>query len=207
MRIILLLIIFFNVINSNSKTPNFYEKYFDNCDIVLDNGNFKTCYSFKYKSATSSIINLNASDIDTNNISKRPNFYEDKNIPHFFRTNTNDYTNTGFDRGHIQSDASNDYNQHALNLTYVMSNIALQYPNTNRQSYFAVEKRERELTKINGVITVLTLIKYTDNKVNGINIPSNFIKIFFNNNFLECYNIKNDNKKYTLDEMRVKCDF
>lgn len=184
-----------------------YNKYFQNCDKDLYNGYFRTCYNYQYKSATASYIELSGNNVDKKNIKLRFDFTEDINIPVIYRTKDSNYTNSGFDRGHIQSDASNDYSEDSRNATYLMSNITMQYPQTNRRSYLAIEKRERELAVQYKNIESLTLITYTEESVKGIRIPEEYFKIFWNNYFKECYKIKNDNKVYTLEEMKLDCSF
>lgn len=180
-------------------------KYFENCDKPLDNGYFKTCYNYEYKSATASYIELSGANVNKGNIKKRFDFTEDQKIPEIFRTKDSDFLNSGCDRGHIQSDASNDYSEVSRNVTYLMSNITMQYPNTNRRSYLKVEKRERELALKYKQIKSLTLISYSDKSIKGIRVPLEYNKIFWSNNFKECYVIKNDNKIYTLEEMKIDC--
>lgn len=182
-----------------------YKNYFKNCHKELDNGYFKTCYNYNYKSAVASYIELSGDNVNSLNIKIRDQFIEDLNLPVQYRTNTSNYTKTGFDRGHIQSDASNDYSIDSKNVTYLMSNVTLQYPITNRRSYLEVEKRERELATEYKYIKALTLITYTDTKINGITIPKDFTKIYWNDKFSECYNIKNDNTQYTLEQMKIDC--
>ena len=197
----LLLISFACVLNSAEVN---IEKYFKNCDQVLNNGVFKSCYNYSYKSTTASYIELTDRSNQTS-IKERFAFYDDKNIPVQYRASSSDYTNRGRDRGHIQSDASNDYYKEVLYLTYAMSNITMQYPQTNRRSYLEVEKHERKLVHEYGNIRALTVIKYSNESINGIGIPLDYTKIFWNDNFIECYNIKNDNKIYTLEQMRINC--
>lgn len=180
-------------------------KYFEKCDKPLDNGYFKTCYNYEYKSATASYIELSGANVNKGNIKKRFDFTEDLNIPEIFRTKDSDFLNSGCDRGHVQSDASNDYSEESRNATYLMSNITMQYPNTNRRSYLKVEKRERELAVQYKQIKALTLISYTDKTIKGIRIPFEYTKILWNKNIRECYIIKNDNIIYSIDEMRIDC--
>lgn len=180
------------------------DNHFKNCNQILNNGYFKTCYDYQYKSATASYIELTNISNEIG-IKERFSFYDDKSIPVQFRTSSSDYTNKGKDRGHIQSDASNDYSKEALYSTYSMSNITMQYPLTNRRSYLAVEKRERILVSKYNNIRALTIIKYTDESVNGIRIPLDYTKIFWNDNIKECYIIKNDNIVYSLEQMKTNC--
>lgn len=199
---LILLIIISTILNADWID---YNKYFQNCDKNLDNRYFKTCYNYSYKSATASYIKLSGDNVDKKNIKLRFDFTEDTNIPIMYRTKDSDYTNSGFDRGHIQSDASNDYSEESRNATYFMTNITMQYTQTNRRSYLAVEKRERELAVQYKNIESLTIIEYSEKSVNGIRIPQDYTKIYWNGNFKECYKIKNDNIVYTLDQMKIDC--
>ena len=214
LKIIILVVLAYSALACNLNAGEFrepdVEKYFQDCDKtgqILDNKIFKSCYNYEYKSSTVSYIELTSVNIDSKNIKHRPAFYSDLTVPEEFRTNYNDYTGKGFDRGHIQSDASNDYSEEVLHLTYAMSNITLQYPHTNRRSYLSVEKRERELTTRykNKNIKGLTLISYSAETINGIRVPLEYKKIFWNSEFIECYNIKNNNIVYSLEEMKIDC--
>ena len=60
----------------------------------------------------------------------------------------------------------------------------MQKPITNRKSYLEVEKRERELAVIHGKIKALTVINYTQESINTIRVPSEYIKIFFDNFYI-----------------------
>lgn len=197
------LIILLLIVNASADIE--INKYFEDCDKPLDNGYFKTCYNYEYKSATASYIELSGVNTNEKNIKLRFDFTEDLNVPEIFRTKDSDFLNSGCDRGHIQSDASNDYSEASRNATYLMSNITMQYPNTNRRSYFKVEKRERELAVHYKNIKALTLISYSDKSIKGIRIPLEYTKIFWNNNFQECYIIKNDNKVYNIEQMKIDC--
>ena len=198
-----LIIILLLIVNASADIE--INKYFEDCDKPLDNGYFKTCYNYEYKSATASYIELSGVNTNEKNIKLRFDFTEDLNVPEIFRTKDSDFLNSGCDRGHIQSDASNDYSEASRNATYLMSNITMQYPNTNRRSYFKVEKRERELAVHYKNIKALTLISYSDKSIKGIRIPLEYTKIFWNNNFQECYIIKNDNKVYNIEQMKIDC--
>lgn len=210
MKILLLATFMFLNINLVAFDENIANNYFKNCNQILENTNFRSCYNYNYKGSTASYTHLYNEDIDSLNISQRPGFYEDTRIPQQYRVKTIDYYFTGFDQGHIQSDANNDYNYDILKETYALSNVVPMYFKTNRVSFLSVEKRERELTRQYKDIEVLTLINYNDNVIKGLNVPSEFVKIFFRSldkNFLECYKIKNDNNEYILEEMKIECNF
>ena len=177
------------------------------CDTLIDNTYFKTCYSFEHNSAIWSYAKITDGN-NTVGITKRPSFYADKRIPLEHRVYSSDFTNTGFDRGHLQNDSNFDYSEESLKETYAMSNITLQYPKTNQISNRLIENRQREILKTQKEIEIYILIYYGDEKVkNKISIPTYFYIITSNkkNNFKECHILKNDNIEYTLDQMKTEC--
>jgi endonuclease G len=180
------------------------------CSQVIDNGYFKLCYSYKEKSTIKSLTTLYGDKVDTLNIKERYNFYSESSIPKEYRTYTENYINTGFDRGHINADANFDYSTESLKSTYSMSNITAQYPNTNRFSYLEVEKYIRDKAQEQKIITEYIEISYTDKTINNdIFIPSSFYIEIYNENtkFKECFKVPNDNIKYFLNEMRINCNY
>ena len=214
MKYIVLVVLFSYFLLANSvngaievNEPDIINKSFSNCNQVLQNHTFKSCYNYEFKGVTASLAEIRGKNVNLINITKRPQFYEDKNIPEQHRTQSSDWTNTGHDRGHIESDASNDYSEEVLKLTYTMSNITLQKPITNRQSYLEVEKRERELAVLYNKIYTFTVINYSNDIINNIRVPSEYIKMFFDSEYkpLECYKIKNDNIRYELHESKIGC--
>lgn len=77
------------------------------------------------------------------NIKDRMKFYKEPALDYPYATVPDDYTNTGFDRGHLANDASFDWSKESLNETYSMANIVPQYPNVNRKTWLAIEEIER----------------------------------------------------------------
>lgn len=193
----------------------FVKKYINdkNCDLILRNdGFFTTCYDYGYKGAVFSYAKIEGKNASEGNIKERPRFYDDQNIPKRYRSTYSDYTHTGLDRGHIQSDASWDFSKRSQLSTYAMSNILPQFPNTNRKSYLAVEKYERLVAQKIDYVNSLTIVFHDENpgKIgrNNIAVPIGFGKIFWNREqgFERCFYIPNDDKIYKLKEMEVGCD-
>lgn len=209
-----LIILIYDKVNINNTKPvynsnnNIVNTILENtkCDLYLDKEYYNSCYSYKNKGVIYSFTLLDR-DIVNKSIKERPSFKSDDTIPTKYKTKYSNYTNSGFDRGHIQSDASFDSDLKRLESTYLMSNITPQYPNTNRKSYLEVEKRERELVNEFNNINSFTYITYSEMKVKDfIIIPKSFYKIFYINDFQECYHIPNDNISYKLEEMLINCE-
>jgi len=126
----------------------------EECDIVLSNNLSEICYSYKHKSAIRSDYVIYAATVDDQNIKKRPGFRLDKRVHREYATSTRNYTNSGFDRGHIMPDTSTDYNLLVLKESYLMSNIVPQTRKTNRKKIYAIEKLERKRAREAGVLLV-----------------------------------------------------
>jgi len=169
-----------------------------NCDQIIDKQVYIICYSYKHKGAKYIAYTLYGSKVNKLNIKKRPKFYSEKTIPIKYRSKSNDYKNSGYDRGHIASDASFDYNKKVLSKVYSMANITPQTPNINRIVWKKAEKYGRYLSIKLGKINVFNAIIYTDNSKtigkNKISIPTAFFKIYYNNeqNFKRCFYFKNN---------------
>ena len=112
------------------------------------------------------------------NRNKENTFYIDENVPKSYRAYTTNYTNSGYDRGHMSPAADWKYSQDAMHESFVMSNICPQTPRLNRYDWEQVEEIERYMTHfcdtlyvING--TICNTSKYIKNHVR---VPDMFFK-------------------------------
>lgn len=126
---------------------------------IIDKGEFIIDYSYKFKgpSNVSYVLDERSNEI---NIKERNSFYKDEELSPLTSLLPDDVTNTGFDRGHMASDASFDYDKDVLNKTYSMANIALQYPNVNRNVWASLEEYERYNISQLGKVYVRNIIVY-----------------------------------------------
>ena len=97
---------------------------------------------------------------------------------------TSDYTNSGYDRGHLLSFASNGWNEEAGHDSFYMSNMSPQKPKTNRNTYERLEEAERSAVAQNGVLYVVHGPVLTDppyeriGKNNQISVPNYYFVCF-----------------------------
>lgn len=170
-----------------------------NCDLVLKDY-FTTCYNFKRRSAVAVYTEVEGAKVESEEgIDKRPSFYTDDRIPKGYEITTDDYSNTGYDRGHFgASDASFDWDQEALESSYKMSNIVPQTPRANRYKFVALEKLEREMAVKHGVLETVSIAFWNNRpkKIgeNGMHVPSAFAKIFTAKGYRECFFIWNNDE-------------
>ncbi len=178
------------------------------CDQIIDKQVFKICYSYKYKGALAVWYELDGNLINKNNIKNRPDFYSEKNIPIQYRAKSQDYINSGFDRGHLAPDANFDYDLKTQVKTYSMANIVPQYPTLNRKAWIKAEKYERLIASKLKNITVINLIDYSKSTQqignNKLSVPNTFYKIIFNDekNFKKCFKYENIEINPETDELK-----
>ncbi|CEP07034.1 hypothetical protein [Parasitella parasitica] len=75
-------------------------------------------------------------------------FTDDSALPDLFKVYTKDYTNSGYDRGHMAPAGDAVFSQTAMDETFLMTNIAPQVgPGFNRQYWAYLEQFCRDLTR------------------------------------------------------------
>jgi len=74
-------------------------------------------------------------------------FVEEKSIPREFRARLKDYTNSGYDRGHLAPAADMRGDQDAMRDTFALGNVIPQNPELNRRYWSRVEGFVRHLTR------------------------------------------------------------
>ena len=98
------------------------------------------------------------------------------------RVSSDDYTNTGYDRGHMAPSFAIGlcHGEEAQKETFLMSNVVPQKPDMNRGPWKVLEKRVVELAQREFLVWVTTGPVYTEFKyksVLGVQMPDAFFKI------------------------------
>jgi endonuclease G len=149
-------------------------------DKVLDRQGYSLGYSYEHKAAlwVSYVISEGSIGVD---IGRHSSFYPDRDIPEEYRTQPEDYLNTGYDKGHQAPSAAIDFSKNANRETFALSNVTLQEPELNRQAWGKLEDLVRDWTKTKGKLYVITGPLYSSKpkKVNGIPVPSKFYKVIY----------------------------
>jgi endonuclease G, mitochondrial len=79
---------------------------------------------------------------------RQDNFRPDDTLPSgWFRATTQNYTNTGFDRGHLCPSDDRDGTQSDNDATFTLTNIAPQAPNCNRGPWEELEAYSRKIAE------------------------------------------------------------
>lgn len=201
MRVILLACFLISLLQANIFTfATFLNS--NNCDQVINKTYFNVCYSYKHKAAIAVNYTLDGELVNKTNIKERMNFYNEKTIPMAYRAKYSDYTHSGYDRGHMASDSSFDFDEKALRKTYSLANIVPQSPILNRKIWLKAERYERLVAVKLKKVNVLNLIEYSNDFIgNGVGIPNKFYKILWSNDntFKKCFGFSNDKEQQIKD--------
>ena len=113
---------------------------------------------------------------------REDNFHEETRLPNEVRSLLSDYTNTGFDRGHLapNADMANPGSQFD---SFSLANIAPQTPDNNRKTWVKIETQTRNLTNQYGSAYVVTGVAFLTPEVkrlkNRVLVPSHFFKAVY----------------------------
>jgi endonuclease G len=127
------------------------------------------------------------------NIQNRPSFYEELSLDNAVRASDSDYTNSGYDRGHMAPDAAFDWSQESLDSTYSLANIIPQSPTVNREMWVDVEQYARDKAVELGSVNILNIVQYNTTPprigTGNIAVSKGFYKVLYNesDNYEECY--------------------
>ena len=96
---------------------------------------------------------------------------------------TNDYTNTGYDRGHLCPAADMKFSDIAIYESFYLSNVSPQIPEFNRGIWKQLENKVRDWTREKDSLYVVSGPIFTKNGIsigqNKVKVPSYFFKVLF----------------------------
>ncbi len=106
-------------------------------------------------------------------------FRPDDRLPDgFYRVTTNDYTGSGYDRGHLCPSADRTSSPEANSATFLMTNMTPQTGDLNRNVWANLENYSRELVRQGNEVYIIAGVYGEKGKIKGkITIPTNDWKI------------------------------
>lgn len=108
----------------------------------------------------------------------RSQFHLDPKLDKKYQWDTKSYENSIYDRGHLAPDRDFIYSKVAEYEVMSMTNIVPQNKNFNRGLWKSIETYVRDLSYRFDSLEVVTGVIYkTNEKINGIPVPSHFYKI------------------------------
>ena len=115
------------------------------------------------------------------NVGNRPRFKPDPSLA--ASASPEDYTNSGYDRGHLAPAADFTYSRDATEETFYMSNISPQLPDLNRGIWRQLEEQTRRWSLEKGRIWIVTgpVFSVRNKRIgkNKVAIPKGFYKVLF----------------------------
>ena len=176
-----------NIQDTNNSTIKTSLNYLENFisliprDQILHKKAFTIYYNYKHKTPNIVFYTLYANLVNKNNYSRKGfSFRPDFEIPKKYRSYSNDYTHSGYDRGHNAPNASFDYNRSIQKETFLMSNIAPQAKWLNRKYWAKVERLARFLAvKYKKIEVVTGNCGSIGHLKNNVNIPAYWFKIIY----------------------------
>ncbi|MFI3266171.1 MAG: DNA/RNA non-specific endonuclease [Rikenellaceae bacterium] len=169
---------FFQQTNGRLELP-----YYNSSEFIIHNedGRYILYYDTARRSALWVAHILTRKDIEAAGVARTTSFKSDPEVVsrNWPTATSKDYTNTGYDRGHLLPSADRDGSRAENAATFYMSNVAPQEPNLNRQSWKYLEEQTRRWAQEYDSLYIVTgtLLDPNAKEINnGIDIPSAFYK-------------------------------
>lgn len=184
---------------SLNEETSYKEKFINenNCSQIIDNEFIVMCYDYKKKAVKAVSYTLLGDLMNETNIDERPSFYVEKELLSKDRISTTDYTNSGYDKGHMAPDASFDWSEESLDAVYTLANIIPQAPQVNRRSWAKLERYVRDKAEELGELNIVNVVNYGQRSSrmgkNRMAISKGYYKILYNEdeNYEECFYYNN----------------
>jgi len=150
-------------------------------DIKLPGDNFTIFYNKKLRGAVVVSYELTKEQLMGDSLEARPSWRVDKRLPRCAASVNADYTGSGYDKGHLASDASFDKNLAMLKDTYCLSNAVPMARRVNRYYWYKAERLERLMAHRYGEISVKNIVEYEEKPQSigecGVAIPKSITKV------------------------------
>ncbi len=115
-------------------------------------------------------------------IDREDSFHEESRLPELARASLNDYSGSGYDRGHLAPNADMATRSQQYD-SFSLANIAPQSPRNNRYIWRNIESATRYLTQQYGEVYTITGVAFTNKKTKRLNgqvlVPSHFFKAVY----------------------------
>ncbi len=127
-----------------------------NADLLLFNRHYIVGYSFLMRQPRWAMETIDPNTSQIGSV-RADNFRPDYRVPEQWRVDLVDYVKSGFDRGHLISSADRLATDIANSETFLMSNMAPQYPGFNRGIWKELEAAVRSLAARDEMLEVYTI--------------------------------------------------
>jgi len=152
-------------------------------DQLLCREGYALGYNYSRKSADWVAYRLTPEIHDSANVDRQDDYRTDEEVPVAYRTSNDDYSDSGYDRGHLVSSASLDANVQMNSETFLLTNISPQDPGMNRAGWLGLENLERQwATEREEIFVYVGAVFSGGSKAiigDGLNVPTHFYKVLF----------------------------
>ena len=115
-------------------------------------------------------------------IERKDNFHAEPALSEADRSELADYSNSGYDRGHL-APAADMSTARAMTESFSLANMTPQNPTNNRGLWSDIESRTRDLTKQRGELYVVSGVIFAGSAIKRVNnrvfVPANYFKAIF----------------------------
>ncbi|WP_435355533.1 DNA/RNA non-specific endonuclease [Emticicia sp. SJ17W-69] len=112
--------------------------------------------SYNRSKSTANWVSWHLSTAWKGNIQRTDNFRPDQTLPNaWYKVQTSDYTNSGFDRGHLCPSDDRDGSLADNDETFLMTNIAPQAPSNNRGLWADLEAYSRKVAEAGNELYII----------------------------------------------------
>jgi endonuclease G len=153
------------------------------CDQVVKHKAYVLCYSEKNEQASWVAYSLTKYMCDSNNVKRKDKFIPDPMVSSG-SAETNDYKNSGYDRGHLCPAGDMNWSQVTMEESFYMSNMSPQLHEFNAGIWEKLENRVRKWAVSKGEVFVVAggVLSPGLKKIgmkNKVSVPEYFYKIVY----------------------------
>jgi len=190
-------------------------------DQILINHFYTVGYSYYFRQARWALEIVRPERALLTKTARLNDFRPDLRVPKQFRADLSDYSESGYDRGHLVSSADQESAELQNSETFLLSNMSPQKPEFNRRKWEDLERSVRKLNEQKGILQTFAIagpiFNFEDatkmigkDDENGISIPvpSHFFKCVLtedNRGALKmwAFEMENTELKESLDKYQV----
>jgi endonuclease G len=153
-------------------------------DMYLCRDGYLVGYNFKTKEPNWVVYRLTEKSVSAH-IKRQNNFAPDLTIPVPYRAELSDYKHSGYDRGHLAPYAAMDFSQESARQSFLLSNMAPQKAQLNRQGWARLESDVRCWAKSLKEVYVVTGVIFKNQTPckfigkNKVAVPDYFYKVIY----------------------------
>ena len=210
MKKLLFILLMLVSISSFSQEAMWYHKC---SDTILNREYFIICYNKAYKVPNWVSYKMTA-HMESNDTIPRTDHFKTDSLIKKFSAHPGDYTNSGYQRGHLCSAEDMAWSEASMHKTFIMTNVAPQNGDLNEKSWYYLEEKVRKWAISEGSVYVTsgTIVEKKHKTIkNNVAVPSYFYKIVLVEKDMSykmiAFLFKNEGSNNTLQEHVVSVNY